>query len=500
MAYNLYLPLHAVTMGALPVALSKLTSKYNASGNNQMLYGIKKASHRLFMIFGMVAMSIMLVGAFPYSKFVSSPNGVYTIIALSPSLLFSVLSASHNNYYEGLMNMKPTAFSQLIDAVFKMIFGLLFAKLSMAYLLNEYALNTTVLGKMILDENEALSRVFSITSACAMLGACFGSFSSMTFAFLYDVINRDNRIKSDKNIIKSAKTELLAFTFPIMISCAVQSVFQFLDTASVQYAISLVDENVIKSFYPLSDSNDLVTYVFGIYSTALDFKNLIVGVTMSLGICAVPAISREHELKNSDSLSKLVNLALKYTMLLSLLGGVILTLFSREILTLFYSSQELVDGCNNIVKYFGFTVVFYSLSGTAVNAVQAIGCPQKSIKPFVVCGIIRVVLNLILIQNDKLLLMGAVISGAVSYFVMCIWNILIVKKQTDVGLQFVSVVIKPMVIFLVTYFVMQKIDTFVSINANVIFNLLIKVFTCVVIFCILCFSLKSLNFSRKILH
>lgn len=49
-AYNLYMPVHALIMGAFPIALSHLVSKYNAKGDHAKIYSLKRASGILFLL------------------------------------------------------------------------------------------------------------------------------------------------------------------------------------------------------------------------------------------------------------------------------------------------------------------------------------------------------------------------------------------------------------------------------------------------------------------
>ena len=77
----------------------------------------------------------MLVAAKPYSELISSsPKSIYTIFALAPSVFFCCLGAGKRSFAEGFIDMKPTAACQIIEAVFKMVFGLLFARFSMGFL------------------------------------------------------------------------------------------------------------------------------------------------------------------------------------------------------------------------------------------------------------------------------------------------------------------------------------------------------------------------------
>lgn len=502
-AYNLCLPIHAITMGVFPVALSRLVSKYNACNNNKKILALKKSSYRMFFVVGLIGMTIMIILSKPYSLYIAhAPKSFYTILVLAPSILFSCLAASYRGYYEGFLNMHPTSVSQTIEAFFKMIFGLVFAKLTMGYLYNIYLQTGQILDIKITSDEQALSVIYPITSAAAMVGVTLGSVVSFLYVFLYYRINREKtKIRLLPSDVKSAGSELFSFSLPIMISCAVQSIFQFLDTATIQYSLGSMDKNILHHSYSQCvsiagiSSEDIVTYVYGLFSSALDFKNLIPGITMAFGVCAVPAISSAIELKNQDKLNTLINSIYKYTVLLSLFGGFLLAGLSKDILTLFYSSssQDIIIGCDSLVKYFGLTVVTYSLSGTAVFCVQAVGHPEKSILPYIVSGVVRVVLNLALVQNEKLILFGSVISGAVGYFIMAVWNICIARKYSKTKFRFADVIIKPLLLTVVSYMVCEHFIFNHIFLENFFYNLLIKGTFSAGIFCILCTAFKVVD-------
>lgn len=499
-AYNLCIPIHAVTMGAFPVALSHMVSKYNAGKNTHMLLSIKKGSDKLFFIVGLAGMGIMLLLAVPYSRFIAgAPGSIYTILVLAPSILFSSMAASYRGYYEGLMNMIPTAVSQTIEAVLKMVFGIILAKSSMQYFYNEYQETGCLFGTAIKNDREALSVIYPFTSAFAMAGVVIGALFSLIFVRCYHMMKRDKTLRYDNLAVKEANREMLSFALPVMISSAVQSVFQFLDTASIQYSLGKISSEVLSMRYSeclkMADvaQSDITTYVYGLFSAALDFKNLVPGITMALGVCAVPAISREFELKSTLRLEQLTNDILKYTVLLSCYAGLGLSLCSNEILGLFYgsASPDIAVGCADLVVLFGLTVPVYSVAGTAVFSVQAIGMPEKSIAPYAVSGVIRFILNIILIKSMSL--NGAVISGFIGYFVMSIWNIAVMKRYSGIKIHFSSAFIKPLIVFIITYFGSKYIYSCISDFNSIFINLLIKIAVLSAVFCMLCFSLKLLK-------
>ncbi len=501
-AYNLYLPLHAVIMGAMPIALSRLVSKYNASDDKKMLSSLRKGSMSLFALIGVIGSLILVAAAKPYSVLIAaSPDSVYTMLVLAPNLFFCCLAACYRGYYEGYLNMLPTSVSQTVEAVFKTVFGLLFAKICMAYMIGEYRESGMLFGNAFADEREALSFIYPFSSAAAMLGVTAGSLGSLLFVFIYDKINHPCLPYAAG---RDGRRELFSFSLPIMLSCAVQSIFQFIDTASVQYALNCSALSSIRTMYsaPLelsqTLSRDTVTYVYGLFCTALDFKNLIPGITMALGVCAVPAICREYERKNFEKTASLINSIYKYTSLLSVFLSGFIFICAGDILKLFYgaSSPDVVTGCEQLVKYFAITAPLYSFASSSVFFVQALGKPEKSVMPYVVSGIIRCVLNVTLVMNERFILNGAIISGAAGYFVMFIMNERYVKKLSRVRFLVKNILIKPAVIGIFSCFLSNFLFFKINFLQNLFVKLLIEMTIFGSIYCILCFFAKVLDFKE----
>ena len=202
------------------------------------------------------------------------------------------------------------------------------------------------------------------------------------------------------------------------------------------------------------------------------------------------------EEKNKERFTVLVNSVYKYTVLLSSLGGIVLYVCSEEILNLFYgkNSRDIVVSSVDLVKYFALTVVFYSLAGTAVFAVQAIGLAKKSILPYAVSGVIRIVLNIVLVTDEHFVLYGAVISGAVGYAVLTAWNIVIFCKYTKIKFDFLRVILLPLFVFGLTLYFCEIFFKQPFLHDSTISLIIIKGVISFVFYCILCFLCGMLNF------
>lgn len=491
-AYNLCLPIHALTMGAFPIALTKLVSSYEAKGDILKIKALRKASKKLFFIIGFIGTVVMFAVSKPYAQFVaSSPKSIYTALALAPSIFFSCLSACHRAFAEGYMDMKPTAVSQLIEALFKMIFGLLFARLSMSHLYDFYAENGTVFG-VIMTEEEALAAIYPVTSAFSMLGATLGSIGAYIFAAVY-TREKYNNFPPDSVDVKAAYNEMLAYCVPLVAATVVQSISNFADTSSIQYFLSLCDENVLLSQYP-SAGEDVYTYVFGIYASALDFKNLIPAIVMALGITAVPAVSSSFE-SGDGRFSSLLTSIFKYTVILSVGGGLALSLFNEDILNLFYaqSHPDIVSGAGKLLFYFGVTALPCAAASTSVFCTQALGFAKKTVAPFAVSAVVRIVLNYFLVGSSEINITGTAFSNFAGFLIILVWNMITIKKYTHAKFKISDIFIKPIICAVLTYFTVLSLKNTIFADFGTLTVFVLSVSVCLLLFFALLFLLKCVS-------
>jgi len=440
-------------MGAFPLALTKLVSSCEAKGDYLKIKALRIASKKLFFIVGISGFGIMLLFAKPYANLISSsPKCIYTILALAPSVFFSCLSASHRAFAEGFLDMKPTAVSQLIEALFKTVFGLLFARLSMSSLYECYCEYSTVLGVRMAGEQEALSAIYPLTSACAMFGAAVGSFVAYIYAYIYTKY-KYNFLPEEKVSSRSAFHELVSFSAPLVGATIIQSVSNFLDTSSVQYCLSMCSADELLKQYPEA-GKEVYTYVFGIFSSALDFKNLIPGITMALGITAVPAVSSAFE-SSSERFSSLLTSIFKYTVILAAGGGICLSLFPNDILNLFYgtSNPDIVNGAGRLLFLSGATVLPCAAASTSVFCVQSLGYSKSTIAPFAVSAAVRVAMNFLLIRNVDINILGSAFSGFAGFLIILVWNMIIIRKKTNAVFSLSEIFVKPVICAALTYFI-----------------------------------------------
>lgn len=495
-AYNLCLPVHALTMGAFPIALTKLVSTCNAKGNNEKIAKLWKASKKLFFIVGLAGMSVLFICAKPYADFISSsPKSIYTILALAPSVFFSCLSACHRAFSEGFLDMKPTAISQLLEAFVKLIFGLLMAKYTMSYLYDFYNMNGTVLGVVMDNEEQALSAIYPLTSASAMFGTTLGSITAYLFSKIYTSINY-SAYKIKGLGYKDEYSELLKFCAPLVLATVVQSISNFLDTSSIQYCLSLCSKETLAEIYNMQ-GEDIYTYVFGIFASALDFKNLVPAIVMALGVTAVPAVSSAFE-SSAERFSKLINEIFKYTVVLGVGGGLVLSLFSHEILDLFYakSNADIVMNAERFLFYSGITILPCCFAVTSVYCTQALGFAKQTVVPFVIGAGVKVALNFLLVSDSEINILGTCVSNFFGFLVIIVANMITIHTKTNTKFDLKNLFFKPVIAGILTYFAVDYVKISISPDIGKIPLLAILLIILAVFYSILLMVFKIISVSE----
>ncbi|MBQ9082302.1 MAG: oligosaccharide flippase family protein, partial [Clostridia bacterium] len=123
-AYQLYLPIYTLATAGFPVAVSRMVSEYTARGDPMGARAVFRQARRFFLCSGLLGTTCMAAGAVAYARYTGSPGAVWSIWALSPTVLLCCLMAPHRGYRSGLRQMEPTAVSQVIEATVRLFVGL----------------------------------------------------------------------------------------------------------------------------------------------------------------------------------------------------------------------------------------------------------------------------------------------------------------------------------------------------------------------------------------
>lgn len=461
-AYNIYTPIYAISMAGLPVAVSTIVSRNAALGKYRDVKQVMKITFPLFLVLGLVGSGVLLVAAKPYVTSVGSPLAIYSVIAIAPSTLFCCIMSTYRGYYEGLNNMYPTAISQVIESLGKLVFGLAFSYGIVDYAEKQIAATGSVFGQTIATESDK-AIVYAMAAAAAILGVTLGTvlgaiYTILRHKFKKDGISKEMLINSPlaaprRDIVK----ELISIAGPAALSSLVLNVTNFIDTWMIQNRLKSVvatSYDVIYSAY--GDSIDAAgvakdtvhTFLYGAYDTTLDFRNLVPTIMMTLGVSAIPVISAAMAKKDMKNVNATVNTVFRTTMLIALPAGAGFFALSEPILSLLYNGTENQSGiavAAPVLALYGLMMPILTLSSPLTNILQAIGRADVPAKSLALGCVFKIGLNYILIGIPSINIKGAVFGTAFFYLLCIFYNYIVLKKETGVKIELKTVIVKPLI-------------------------------------------------------
>ena len=457
-AYEIYTPLYSISMAGLPIAVSRLVAKERSIGHFRDVRMIRLVARRLFLLMGALGTIILLLIAYPYTKYiVGYVENIYCVLAIAPSIFFCCCMSTYRGYYEGMQNMVPTAVSEVIEVVGKLIVGLGASYAFIKSQLSKFNTGRPIFGEIRTSKEDALAVIYPYAAAVAVLGVTSGTILGLLYLIIRhrvigDGITKSQLISSPKPISGNKLAKVIIMTaLPIAASSLVTNITNLIDAATIQnrlkYAVEKAPE-VIYALYgeefaemKIADSQ-IVKYIYGIYNEVLDFKNLVPTITMTLGISAIPVLSAAWANNQRHEIKLAVESVIRVTMLLSLPIGFGLTAVSYSLLDMFYPSATASIGMP-ILAVYGCTMFIFAVSSPITSMLQGLGRTDIPLKALTVGAVIKIVLNYVLIGDPNINIQGAPIASIVCYLVVTMINLYYIIKLTGVRINLVSVFIKP---------------------------------------------------------
>lgn len=508
-AYNLYNPIYALSTAGLPIAISKLVSENAALGRFRDVRMIRRISVPIFLLTGTVGFFLIIIGSFIYSNLSKSPDSIYSILMLAPSLLFSCLMSSYRGYYEGLRNMTPTAVSEVVDSIGKILFGLSLSFLTIWLGKNEYYSRGTVFGKIYDNEVYANGKILSFASAAAVLGIAISSFVAFLYIHFrykikkdgisYDQLKNSPKPKKSKIILRS----ILKIALPVGLGAIIMNLAGVIDSILIQRRLADITVNsldrlqrVYGSLLPneVIQRNNIHTFLFGCFGYTSTIVMFLPTISQGLAISTLPTVTESWTIGNRKKLKKNVEKILKIASVVSVPMGLGISFFSYPIMDLIYNtfhsgnqSGEIYIA-SQIMMISGIGAIFVALSTPVCSMLQAIGRADLPLKILSVGMIIKIFLNYILVGIPEINIQGAGIGTLACYIFIFVFALISLCRNMKISLNLVNILIKPFIaglscafsaIFaynLFSKFIFYKISTILSIMVSAVIYLLGVIF------------------------
>ncbi|MGL4606064.1 MAG: putative polysaccharide biosynthesis protein [Eubacteriaceae bacterium] len=428
--YNLLLMVSTV---GFPVAVSKMVSENIAKGEYATAHRVFKLSMMSMVILGGVSTLILLFGAnliIEGANWTSENYPALIAISLAP-LLVSVCSA-YRGFFQGFQMMTPTAISQIVEQVVRIITGVL-----LCWILVNFSIGLGVGG--------------------AIFGATAGAFAAVVLLwYLYRNFAKKNQRLLKKRTGKRQRPNhvlmkrLIIISIPVTLTAGLVAMFSVVD--SFIYVVRLG----IAGFSPVD-----ATMMFGDFSNAEILINIPLVISGTLAVAMIPAISESFAVRNRREMNEKIKLAIRIILLVALPACIGLSVLSFGIFDLLFPGS---DYGGAILSTYAYATLFMMLSNIFQSILQSIDRFRIPLINLGIAIVIRFISGWIFLAIPALNIQGIVLSSIITFVYLTVSNFWFVRKYTRVKVDFLHTLIKPLIasgiMGVITYFTYHFVKSF----------------------------------------
>ena len=235
--YPYYSTLLVISSAGLPTAISRMVAERISLGDTVGAKRVFRKSQILLAIIGVAAAMLMYFGADILAQSTVGPLAAPSFRVMAPALLIVSIMCSYRGYLQGLQQMTGTAMSQLAEQAGKLTFGLFLAAKWMPRGL-EYG---------------AMGAITGVTLAELLALIVVGAFYLMRKRDIDFVASAYREPSGDKGIIRG----LLAIAIPVTIGAAIMPITGIMDASLIKNTLMSIglDEAAASMRYVALRSN-----------------------------------------------------------------------------------------------------------------------------------------------------------------------------------------------------------------------------------------------------
>ncbi|MBE6031641.1 MAG: polysaccharide biosynthesis protein [Clostridiales bacterium] len=417
-AYPVYVLLLTLSTAGIPVAISRMVAERYATDNPYEAHRVFRTALWLLLGIGIVSFCILFFGAEAIVSALGNPGGAAAMKAVAPALLFVPLMAACRGYFQGMEDMGPTAASQVVEQLFRVVIGL-----ALAVFLVTYGLEFAAAG--------------------ASFGASAGAIGGLAAIWLIYLRRRKNilqKVRSDaKRTGESGKKILgtiLVIAIPITIGAAIMPIMNAIDLAIVMWRLQQVG-------FSEAAANSLYGQLTGMAAPLINFPQVL---TQAIAMSLVPTIAAAFKRQDGDFLRYNVNLGFRTALIIGLPCALGLMVLSEPIMLLLYPAQKAsAVSAADCLTILAFGMIFLATVQSLTGVLQGIGKQVIPVINLAIGAVVKVILTYTLTGLPDYNIKGAAVGTAAAYVVAAVLNLMAVRRYTKVRINMKQAVAKPLV-------------------------------------------------------
>ena len=414
MAFPIYFFAMTVSQAGVPVAISIITAERVALND---IYGAKRVfriSMMLMLLTGLL-FSILTYLAADWLidwHLIRDARAYKAVVVLAPTVFFVTLLASSRGYLQGWQRMTPTAVSQIVEQIFRVVTMIVLASLLMPWGL-DYA------------------------AAGASLGAFAGAVTGLVVLVYFHIkLERDivrdygmdlkplpgEAYESRRSIIK----RIFKLALPVSAASIMLPVVSNLD-------LMIVPQRLEAAGYSISEATELFGYLNGM---AVPLVNLATILTASMAMSIVPAISESRVLGDRARVYDQTAASVRISNFVCFPAFVIVFMLATPISALIYNAP----GAGPAVMISAVSIILLGLHQVSTGILQGLGHPTIPMVNMLLAAAAKVFLNWHLTAIPWLGIMGAAWATAADMGVAALINLYFIYRFIGYRIELLQLV------------------------------------------------------------
>lgn len=437
MAFPIYLLALDVSSAGLPIAISIITAEKVAKQDYLGAQRIFRVSLSMLCTTALFLSILMFFGAefLIDEQIIRESRAYYSLIALAPAIFFTTVIAGYRGYLQGWQQMTPTALSQIVEQLVRVVVMLGFAALLLPYGL-DYA------------------------AGGASLGAGAGGLAAwLVLIYYYYKLKRS--LPSDgpvypKEDIRHILKRLVVLAVPISLSSIMLPVVSNLD-------LLIVPRRLEVAGYATAQATELFGYLTGM---SVPLINLATILTAAMAMSLVPAISHSFTLKNFDEIYERTASAMRISFLVTIPFSVMLYVMAEPVVTFIYNAPAATDATRAVA----IAICFLGLHQITTAILQGLKKPKIPVINMAVACVAKVACNWFLVAIPAFGITGASYATVADIGVAAALNLFFIYRHTGyiihaniIVKNVVSAAIMGVIMYFVYDFLYLHIGLFLSL-------------------------------------
>ena len=411
----IYLMAITLSSAGIPVAISIITAEKLAQKDFLGAKRVFNVSLRLLFVTGLVFASALFFGAHWLidNHWIRDSRAYYSIIALAPAVFFVTFLASFRGYLQGWQIMTPTAASEIVEQLMRVVTMIVFANMFMPHGL-AYAAGGASMGA-------------GVGAFCALLVLMW------FYGRLKQKLKADLQQQNPLATRESARaiiSRLLRLALPVSMSSLMLPVVANLD-------LLIVPQRLEAAGFHISQATEFFGYLTGM---AVPIINLATIFTAAMTISLVPAISESRALNDVFGIRAKTRTAFRVALIITCPCFVGMYFLAEKIAALIYNAPGAADA----IQTMSVGILLLGLHQISTGILQGLGRTSIPVINMILAAAVKVFLSWTLTAIPTLGIKGAAMATVVDFGLAAVLNMIFIYKYTGFALSF-SGVFKPAV-------------------------------------------------------